>query len=77
MTNNITLIESEKLDELLEKAILYDIITEENQLLYTEDLEDINKKAAIRKANYLAKYIEIPMDFDDTIVDKLDELGYE
>ena len=77
MTNDITLIESEKLDELLEKAILYDILAEENQLLYTEDLEDINKKAAIRKANYLAKYIEIPMDFDDTIVDKLDELGYE
>lgn len=77
MTNNITLIESEELDTLLEKAILYDIIAEENQLFYTEDLEDINKKMAIRKANYLAKYIEIPMDFDDTIVDKLDELGYE
>lgn len=77
MTNNITLIESEELDTLLEKAILYDIIAEENQLFYTEDLEDINKKMAIRKANYLAKYIEIPMDFDDTIVDKLDELGYK
>lgn len=77
MTNNLTLIESEILDELLEKAILYDIIAEENQLLYTEDLEDINKKIAIRKANFLSKYIDVPIDLNETLADKLEEIGYK
>ena len=77
MTNNLTLIESEILDELLEKAILYDIIAEENQLLYTEDLEDINKKIEIRKANFLSKYIDVTIDLNETLADKLEEIGYK
>lgn len=77
MTENLTLIESEVLDELLEKAILYDIIAEENQLFYTEDLEDINKKIAIRKANFLSKYIDVPVNLNETLADKLEEIGYK
>ena len=75
MTNNITLIESEKLDELLEKAFAFDQLQNPTcgYILNTIDW----KQVEIDKANYLAKYIEIPMDFDDTVVDKLDELGYE
>jgi hypothetical protein len=77
MTNNLTLIESEVLDELLEKAILYDILSEENQLYYETDWNEINKRIAARKANFLSKYIDVPIDLNETLADKLDELGYE
>jgi hypothetical protein len=77
MTNNLTLIESEVLDELLEKAILYDILSEENQLYYETDWNEINKRITARKANFLSKYIDVPIDLNETLADKLDELGYE
>lgn len=77
MTENLTLIESEVLDELLEKAILYDIIAEENQLFYETDWDEINKKIAIRKANFLSKYIDVPINLDETLADKLEEIGYK
>lgn len=68
MTNNLTLIESEVLDELLEKAILYDLVI--NPRLIPEN---INKDVMIRKANFLSKYIEIPLDINETIAEKLEE----
>lgn len=77
MTDNLTLIESEVLDELLEKAILYDIIAEENQLFYETDWDEINKKIATRKANFLSKYIDVPINLDETLADKLEEIGYK
>lgn len=77
MTNNLTLIESEILDELLEKAILYDILSEENQLYYETDWDKINKRIATRKANFLSKYIDVPINLDETLADKLEQLGYE
>ena len=77
MSNNLTLIESDVLDTLLEKAFLYDIIAENNQLMYEEDVDEINKQVEIRKANFLSKYVEIPMKLDDTIMDGLDARGYE
>lgn len=76
MTENLTLIESKVLDELLEKAILYDILSEENQLYYETDWDKINKRIAARKSNFLSKYIDIPLELDDTIVDGLAKTGY-
>jgi hypothetical protein len=77
MTNNLTLIESEILDELLEKAILYDILSEENQLYYETDWDKINKRIAARKANFLSKYIDVPIDLNETLADKLEQIGYK
>lgn len=77
MTENLTLIESEVLDELLEKAILYDILSEENQLYYETDWDEINKRIVARKANFLSKYIDVPINLDETLADKLEQLGYE
>lgn len=68
MTNDLTLIESEVLDELLEKAILYDLVI--NPRLIPEN---INKDVMIRKTNFLSKYIEIPLDINETIAKKLEE----
>lgn len=68
MSNNITLIESEVLDELLEKAILYDLVI--NPRLIPENT---NKDVMIRKANFLSKYIEIPLNANETIAEKLEE----
>ena len=77
MTDNFTLIESEVLDELLEKAILYDILSEENQLYYETDWDEINKRITARKANFLSKYIDVPINLDETLADKLEQIGYK
>ena len=78
MTDNFTLIESEVLDELLEKAIHYDIFYEtNNQPMYEIDYAKLNKKVATRKANFLSKYIDVPINLDETLADKLEQLGYE
>lgn len=78
MTNNLTLIESEVLDELLEKAFLYDILSENNQLMFEEDWPSINKQVIIKKANFLSNYVTIPLvDLDGTIEEGLKKLEYE
>ena len=75
MTNDLTLIETEVLEELLEKAILYDLI-EEEYILKQED-PNINHKVSIKKRNFLSKYINVDINFDETIVDALEKKGYE
>ena len=77
MTNNLTLIESDVLDEILEKAFLYEIISENNQLMYEEDWANINKQVEIKKNNFLSKYVNVPMEFDETIVEGLEKMGYK
>ena len=78
MTNNLTLIESEVLDELLEKAFLYDILSENNQLMFEEDWPSINKQVIIKKDNFLSNYVTIPLvDLDGTIEEGLKKLEYE
>lgn len=76
MSSNLTLIESDKLDAILEKAFIYDILAEENQLIYQEDWAEINKKVEKRKRDFFSCYVEFPLDLDETIVDKLEEKGY-
>ena len=77
MTNNLTLIESDVLDEILEKAFLYEIISENNQLMYEEDWANINKQAEIKKNNFLSTYVNVPMEFDESIVEGLEKMGYK
>lgn len=76
MSSNLTLIESDKLDAILEKAFIYDILAEENQLIYQEDWAEINKMVEKRKRDFFSCYVEFPLDLDETIVDKLEEKGY-
>lgn len=77
MTNNLTLIESDVLDEILEKAFLYEIISENNQLMYEEDWSNINKQVEIKKKNFLSTYVNVPMEFDETILEGLEKMGYK
>ena len=77
MTNNLTLIESDVLDEILEKAFLYDIVSENLPLMYEEDWANINKQVEIKKNNFLSKYVNVPMEFDETIVEGLEKMGYK
>ena len=77
MTNDLTLIETDVLDELLEKAFAYDIISEDNQLMYEEDWNEINKQIEIKKNNFLNKYVNIPIELDETIIDGLEKIGYK
>ena len=76
MENNLTLIENKVFDEILEKAIMYDITVEnmDNHDTITISNIDFNKQLMLRKANFLSKYITIPLDLDETLVDKLENL---
>lgn len=56
----LTIIESEKLDELLEKAILYDMVEEEYR--FVQNNPDINKQIMIRKANFLSDYVDVTFE---------------
>lgn len=75
MTNDLTLIETEVLEELLEKAILYDLI--EDEYILKQENPDINHKVLIKKHNFLSKYINVDVNFDVTIVDALEKKGYK
>lgn len=75
MTNDLTLIETEVLEELLEKAILYDLI--EDEYILKQENPDINHKVSIKKHNFLSKYINVDVNFDVTIVDALEKKGYK
>lgn len=78
MTNNLTLIESEVLDELLEKAFLYDILSETNQLMYETDWAEVNKQVMVKKNHFLSNYVNVPLvDLNGTIEEGLERLGYE
>lgn len=73
MTNSLTLIESDILDELIERAFAFDQIMNEKKEITLIDW----KQVAIDKANFLSKYIKVNCDFDKNIVDGLEKRGYE
>lgn len=81
MTNNLTLIESEVLNELLEKAFLYDILSERGNLMFDINLPDfmnINKQIKIKKEQFLSNYVDIPLvDLDGTIEEGLKKLEHK
>ena len=71
---DLTLIESDVFDELLEKAITLDVMLENNLMRNTFVGWNFNTEVATRKANFLAKYVTIPVNLDETIADKLEEM---
>ena len=75
MTDKLTLIEDKVLDELLEKAFAFDQL--QNPICgYVINQIDW-KQVEIDKANFLTKYVTVPIDLDETIMDGLEKLGYE
>ena len=75
MTDKLTLIEDKVLDELLEKAFAFDLL--QNPICgYVINQIDW-KQVEIDKANFLTKYVTVPVDLDETIMDGLEKLGYE
>ena len=75
MTDNLTLIENKILDELLEKAFAFDQL--QNPICgYVINQIDW-KQVEIDKANFLTKYVTIPIDLNETVVDGLEKLGYK
>ena len=75
MTNNLTLIETEVLDELIEKAFAFDQL--QNPICgYVLNQIDW-KEVEIDKANFLKKYVDIPIELDDSIIDGLEKMGYK
>ena len=67
----LTIIESEKLDELLEKAILYDMVEEEYR--FVQNNPDINKQVMIRKANFLNDYVDVTFDLEEQAAKLLED----
>ena len=75
MTDNLTLIQDKVLDALLEKAFAFDQL--QNPICgYVLNQIDW-KQVAIDKANFLTKYVTVPIDLNETVVDGLEKLGYK
>ena len=74
MTHDLTLIESDVLDNLVEKAFAWEVYQE-----YGTELpwSDANKKIIQKKHDFLSKYINVPVDLSETVVEGLEKLGYE
>ncbi len=74
MTNNVTLIENDVLEELLEKAFAYDI---EHMSQVHPPASEINKMVQRKKKDFLSKYVNVPLELNETIVEGLEKMGYE
>lgn len=72
MTYDLTLIETSVLSELLEKALIYD--AEKNtQDFVNKSWAELNKSIMIKKENFLSNYVNVPINLDKEIIDKLEE----
>lgn len=71
MTHDLTLIETSVLSEILEKALIYD--AENTQDFVNKNWAELNKYIMIKKENFLSDYINIPINIDKEIIDKLEE----
>lgn len=71
MTYDLTLIKTSVLTELLEKALIYD--AENTQDFVNKSWAEINKDIMIRKENFLSDYINVPINLDKEVIDKLEE----
>lgn len=74
MTNDLTLIETDVLEELLEKAFTYDI---EHVSQVHPPASEINKMVQKKKKDFLSHYVNVPIDLNDSIIDGLEKMGYE
>lgn len=77
MSNDLTLIETPVLNEILEKAFAYEILSSDNEPLYEINWSELNKEIEVKKRNFLSKYVNISMDFNEDIINKLEERGYD
>lgn len=71
MGNNLTLIETEVFDQILERAIAYDLITEYERCVYPPNF---NRSLMLRKTDFLSALVTIPIDLDEDIAEKLENL---
>lgn len=71
MTHYLTLIETSVLSEILEKALIYD--AENTQDSINKSWAEINKDIMIRKENFLSDYLDVPINLDEEVIDKLEK----
>ena len=71
MTYDLTLIKTSVLKELLEKALILD--AENTQDFVNKSWAEINKDIMIRKENFLSDYVNVPINLDKEVIDKLEE----
>lgn len=75
MTNFLTLIESEVLDELIEDHFA---IQQLQNPICSYVLNQIDwKQVEIDKKNFLSKYVNVDVNLNQSIVEALEERGYE
>jgi hypothetical protein len=55
--SDFILIETDKFNEILEKALAYDILTEWNSFMYEVDWFLVNKEIEKRKALFMSDYV--------------------
>ena len=63
--SDFTLIETDKFNEILEKALAYDILTEWNSFMYEVDWFLVNKEIEKRKVLFISDYV----NSNDTNID--------
>lgn len=68
--SDFTLIETNKFNEILEKALAYDILTEWNNFMYEVDWFLVNKEIEKRKALFISDYVDINIDLPETNLQK-------
>ena len=72
MTHDLTLIETDVLEELLEKAFTYDI---EHMSQVHPPASEINKMVQRKKKDFLSKYVNVPLELNETIAEGLEKMG--
>ena len=68
--SDFTLIETDKFNEILEKALAYDILTEWNSFMYEVDWFLVNKEIEKRKALFISDYVDVNIDLPETNLQK-------
>ena len=68
--SDFTLIETDKFNEILEKALAYDILTKWNSFLYEVDWFLVNKEIEKRKALFISDYVDVNIDLPEANLQK-------
>ena len=68
--SDFTLIETDKFNEILEKALAYDILTEWNSFMYEVDWFLVNKEIEKRKALFISDYVDVNIDLPEANLQK-------
>lgn len=68
--SDFTLIETDKFNEILEKALAYDILTEWNSFMYEVDWFLVNKEIEKRKILFMSDYVDVNIDLSEANLQK-------